>query len=195
VGLHIAIKLTWKLPPAASRPYEFQVVESKAIVPPDAKHGEDAIIGAVGAMYSAIGGIVAADAQGRAKLQRTTSTVPTKPSLLWLMQPLFVPMPSEPIGVGARWTVKQRLSMNDVDGALERTYELTGIQGDTLAIRVSGPTRWHEKGGAGSATALVDEISGTLTVNAGDVLAQSADITITEDLDVMKSVVKLKLAP
>src|SRR5262249_17500954 len=150
---------------------------------------------AVGAMYTAITGTVAADAQGRAHLTRTSATMPTNPSLLWMLQPLFVPLPSEPIGVGARWTVKQPLAMNDLDGALERTYELTSIDRDTLGIRLRGRTRWNQKGQTGSDAALAEEIAGTLTVDPADALARAADLAITEDLGVGKGVVNLTLMP
>jgi len=194
LNLAVAVKLGWKVPGDASRPYEFHVVESKALAPKDAKGGEEKIIAAVGGMYSGIAGRVDADAQGRAHLVRTTETVPTRPSLLWLIQPLLVPLPAEAIGVGAKWTVKQPVTMNDADGALERTYELTSIASDALSIKVTGSTRWTPSA-ASAGDAVVETVTGTLMVKPTDLLAQSADVTSLQDLGPAKAAVKIKLGP
>jgi hypothetical protein len=194
LGLAVAVKLGWKVPADASKPYEFHVVESKALAPKDVKGGEEQIIAAVGAMYSGNAGRVDADAQGRAHLVRTTSTLPTKPSLLWLMHPLLVPLPVEAIGIGAKWTVKQPLAMNGADGALERTYELTSTAGGVLGIKVTGSTRWTAQGGS-AGDAIVENVTGTLAVKPTDLLAQSADVTSVQDLGPTKGAVKIKLGP
>jgi hypothetical protein len=194
LNLAVAVKLGWKVPGDASRPYEFHVVESKALAPKDAKGGEEKIIAAVGGMYSGIAGRVDADAQGRAHLVRTTETVPTRPSLLWLIQPLLVPLPAEAIGVGAKWTVKQPVTLNDADGALERTYELTSIASDALSIKVTGSTRWTPRA-ASAGDAVVETLTGTLMVKPTDLLAESADVTSLQDLGPAKAAVKIKLGP
>jgi hypothetical protein len=194
LGLAVAVKLGWKVPADASNPYEFHVIESKALPPKDAKGGEEQVIAAIGAMYSGNAGRVDADAQGRAHLVRTTATVPTNPSLLWLMQPLLVPFPAEAIGVGAKWTVKQPLTMNGADGALERTYELTSTAGGVLGIKVTGSTRWTAQGGS-AGDAIVENVTGTLAVKPTDLLAQSAEVTSVQDVGPTKAAVKIKLGP
>jgi len=188
MGLAVAVTLAWTTPADATKPYEFRVTESKAIPPKDAKGGEAAIMGGVGAMYSTVGGRVVADAHGRATVARTTSTLPTRPSLLWLLHPLIVPLPAEPIGIGATWTSTQALTMDGNTGAAERTYRLAAVDGDAMTIDVSGATRWN----AGS-DSVTEVIAATLVVTPRDVLALSGHATSTQDLGAIKGVVAIEL--
>ena len=135
---------------------------------------------------------IAADAQGRGTLVRTSGIVPMKPSLLWLIHPWIVPVPGDAIGVGATWHVTQPLTMAAAQGELERTYQVTATQGDTLTLKVTGVTHWHAAGtaaGAGSDEA----IEGTLVVGRGDVLARSGQVTSIQDLGPAKARVQLAL--
>jgi hypothetical protein len=193
-AMAVAVTFAWHTPADASHAYELAVKESRGLPPADAKGGEEKIMGAVGAMYSAITLRVEADAQGRGRVIRTSSTLPTQPKLSWLLHPMIVAVPKEPIGVGATWQVKEPLSMDQMQGEMTRTYQVTAMQGDTLTLKVSGGTHWTMNGGSAD-DALEEHLDGTMVVGASDVLAISADLVDTQDLGPLQPRLHLQLGP
>ena len=53
------------------------------------------------------------------------------------MQQLVPPLPEEPVGVGAQWTLTQTVEQNGIAVQQVATYDLTGIQGNTISTDVT----------------------------------------------------------
>ncbi len=53
------------------------------------------------------------------------------------MGQIATPMPEEPVGQGASWTVTRPVTQNDIELTQESTYEITSLSGDDVDISMS----------------------------------------------------------
>jgi hypothetical protein len=112
-------------------------------------------------------------AAGAVDLQQTRGKH-TTPDWTGLLHMAIVPLPTEPVGPGARWRTRQSLGKEgDTSSVEERTYELDAIDGDRLVLRVSEQITYTTSAVAANnahAVPLETRTSGTLTVQLSSVL-------------------------
>ena len=146
---------------SSGSPSTFVVSRADGIIPADAKDVERKMIAAIWRAFERVAGRVAVDARGRAKLARTDDRLPTQPSVLYLVHAVIVPLPAEPIGLGATWHAVEQIE----DATLDRTYELIAPN----TVRVGGGTKSDDG-------ELV--VSGSITLDLEAVLPRSAELDL-----------------
>jgi len=81
------------------------------------------------------GEFIAADLELPDDLDPTMQT--TLNSMEDQLSSMMVPLPAEPVGVGARWTVHTETQVNGVQASLEAQYRLVEREGDHVVLQVS----------------------------------------------------------
>lgn len=98
-----------------------------------------------------------------------------------------VELPEEPVGVGAKWEVKQQ---NKVQGAtieLTGTYDLTSLEGDKFTAKFN-ETEASAASKAGAASAMSGNVSGTATVDLSKVVAPAVEVHVHNEVPMGKNV-------
>ncbi|HVK86918.1 MAG TPA: hypothetical protein VM513_22520 [Kofleriaceae bacterium] len=102
----------------------------------------------------------------------------TLPSWLGILHEVIVPLPSSPVGVGARWHTKQQLTADGSTVIDERDYEVLEIDGDTLRVLVVG--RATTKGNPKAEMAI--DTRGEAVIDLADPLPRSATLLSKQHL-------------
>lgn len=168
---------------------DYAVTAGKTIaVPASAGEQEASIIRMIGQSYRGIAGHALATPSHVRFAQ--TAGKPVSPSVTWMLTAAAVPLPAEPVGVGARWRAVQRGVIDRSAYVLDVTYELVGLEADSARLRVSGEQ--VEAAGEGDArTSTVDgpamamRIAGEVEIGFGDVLPRSGRWSVNVDLPEM----------
>jgi hypothetical protein len=137
-----------------------------ALIPQGNGSGSDAPDPEIGAFVRHVAGTLASDVHGRATANADSERVWTTPSIPNALSVAIVPLPTEPIGVGARWHVTGAdpvLAMTDA--AFD--YEATALDADGATVR------WTGKATGGGTTVSFD---GTATVRFADLVPERATI-------------------
>jgi hypothetical protein len=132
----------WKLLSArdGKAKYRFQITEA-GMAPPA---GELANMGAeeaavqqqVFAMVRKLGkGVVVGDAQGRVGAAHDSAIAHVSPSIPDLAELMVVPLPTEPIGVGARWRVQ---GARWADAVVDLEYEARELSAEGVTVTLQG---------------------------------------------------------
>jgi hypothetical protein len=178
-SMALAMSLDWRPPADRTGPWRFAVKRAETGVPGNPGLGERMTIGQIDAMFADVQGRVIAHRPDHFEFHQTAGP-PTKPSLLGLLHALVVPLPTEAVGIGARWEVVQTGSDEGVSTENTRRYQIVGLAHRTVALRVSGTAAWKQAAGAGldaGPPLLTEAIEGTETLNLTDILPGSADLT------------------
>ena len=104
----------------------------------------------------------------------------TTPPVPWLMHTVMVPLPEEPVGVGAKWTVEQEIDASGRKGRSKRHYELKSADDGRWSVTLSGEDVWKAAGGKADGTT---EISGNATIGMDDPLPTKADVRVVERVE------------
>lgn len=120
---------------------------------------------------------VSAGRQIRLTQNRGQTTTPPVP---WILHSVVVPLPAEPMGVGAKWTVRQPIDTLGRKGTSERAYHLRAKEGDQLTVAISGTDRWKAAGGRADGTTT---LSGESVISLDDPLPSSSKMTLVEKVE------------
>ncbi len=104
----------------------------------------------------------------------------TTPPVPWLMHTMMVPLPDEPIGEGAKWTVEQAIDASGRKGRSTRRYELERDEDGQLTVTIGGGDVWKAAGGKADGTTT---LSGRATVSVADPLPTSAEVHVVEKVE------------
>ena len=122
--------------------YDSKIVRSKAVTGAAAnKKLLENIEGHVD-FLKGVGASVVMDDRGRARGVTSNQKVSGMPlRLLWVIENTtsllsLVKLPDEAVGIGARWKVRGRLSLHDVEQLQEATYTLVERTGDEIVLDV-----------------------------------------------------------
>jgi hypothetical protein len=109
--------------------------------------------------------------------------------LEWSLQQLSMPLPEEPVGEGAKWTVKNGLKQGGVQVDQLATVELVTIEGPRVDVKMgieqaATPQDYTQPGGFGEALelkSLTATGSGEATWNLTELVPRSLNIETSED--------------
>ena len=122
--------------------YDSEIVRSKAVT--GAAASEKLLKNIEGHVdfLKGVGASVVMDDRGRARGVTSNQKVSGMPlRLLWVIENTtsllsLVKLPDEAVGIGARWKVRGRLSLHDVEQLQEATYTLVERTGDEIVLDV-----------------------------------------------------------
>jgi hypothetical protein len=118
-----------------------------------------------------------------------------------------MPLPAEPVGVGALWTFKQAVDQNGMRVAAQTTIKITAMTPTTVTITLSseltGPDQQVDVSGSKiTVSKIAGTMRGTGTIDlarltlAGDLVADLAmDMAMGGNTDHTTMTSKLRLAP
>ena len=123
--------------------YDFEIVDSKAVAGAGAKKKLLEDIEESGAFLKGMGYFVAIDELGNIRASRSdqkTAEVPLR--LLWMIYNTidfaYAPfLPEEPVGIGGRWLIRNRLSLYGIKMVQEATYTLVERTDDEIVLDVT----------------------------------------------------------
>lgn len=134
---------------------------------PQSKDGPSAPDPQIGEFVRHVAGTLASDVHGRATANVDSDKVWTTPSLPAVLSMAIVPLPTEPIGVGARWRVTGADPVLAVTDAVF-DYQATAL--DANGATVSWTAKATTKG-------VVIAMDGTTTIRFADLIPVRATIT------------------
>lgn len=106
--------------------------------PGSAGAGERQIIDTLASAYRGNAGHAVANSAGHASFTRTSAGAPVRPTVEGMFEMAVVPLPSEPVGVGARWRADRTETVDGETYTLSYTYELVALAADGARVRISG---------------------------------------------------------
>lgn len=131
------------------------------------------------------------------------------------IESISMPMPEEPVGVGAKWEVRQHSSANGISVMMKQTVELTAVQGSKITLKITmdqtappqaikNPALPPEAeinlstfSGKGTSTSMID--LSTMAVegegSASMAMAMNMKMQGMEQVMSMTTTLKLKMAP
>jgi hypothetical protein len=171
----MTLGLSWHGPKTASDPWTFAVDEA---TPSGEAYegvgaGEATILEGLHAMFAMVRGEVAFDDEGRLRVKQTKGP-DTQPAVPNLLRGVVVALPTDPIGVGAKWTIARPPDDTNATGVTE--VELTAVDGDVLTLAVAHETKFADPGAGPEAMTATESLAGTLQVGLDDVLPRAADL-------------------
>lgn len=104
----------------------------------------------------------------------------TTPPVPWLMHSLMVPLPDDPVGTGAKWTVDQPIDASGRKGRSARKYEIVSDDDGRLTVKIVGRDVWKAAGGKADGTT---DLSGTVTLSPSDPLPTEGELRIVEKVE------------
>lgn len=99
-----------------------------------------------------------------------TRGMTTQPSIAMLLYLFSIPLPAEPLGLGARWTV------TDADDS--REFEIVALTGERASVKIGAVLRPKVPPGS-QVPASVETITGLAELEFTDPLARAGEITFT----------------
>ncbi len=129
--------------------------------------------------FESVRGYVAVAASDHVTSVQTSET-PTSPSVPFLLHALLVPLPTEPVGPGARWEVIQPVDRPKIKGTGKSVYRLISTDGQALEIRMQQTRETKTESSRGPAVPVRAELVVHSHIRLSDLLPQSARGTITE---------------
>ena len=123
--------------------YDFEIVDSRAVAGAGAKKTLFEDIEESGAFLKGMGYFVAIDELGNIRASRSnqkTAEVPLR--FLWAIHNAidfaYAPfLPEEPVGIGGRWLIRNRLKLYGIEMVQEATYTLVERAGDEIVLDVT----------------------------------------------------------
>jgi hypothetical protein len=147
--------------------YEFRIRDLLPRRDPSMSDDEWKVVGQIYNAFEGVSGRARVSPAGALDLAQTGG-VSTLPSWLGLLHLAIVPLPDAPVGVSARWRTRQSITTQDgTRGDETREYELLSIDGEQIAVRMSGQVVFPE---------LTATLSGDLVVKLADALPASAKL-------------------
>lgn len=104
----------------------------------------------------------------------------TTPPVPWLLHTMMVPLPDEPVGVGATWTVEQEIDASGRKGRSKRRYEIQSDEDGVLEVKIGGDDQWKAAGGKADGTTT---LSGSATLSVTDPLPSRAEMRVVEKVE------------
>jgi hypothetical protein len=153
---------------------EWTVTDTRAVaLPASAAAGEASIIRSIAEAYRGATGHVVADSAGRGTFTRGEGQ-PVRPGVESLLEQAVVPLPAEPIGVGATW---RSARSQTIDGAIATyTYELVALDARRARVRVAGLEAATPAGDADDAAepiGMAVKLEGEAEIDFSDLLPRS----------------------
>jgi len=176
-GLRIGLGLNWT---SAGEGMSFAVTEALVGSEDGATKGpQQAMFQRMRSGFTRVRGTVEA-VDGRQLRLTQREGQPTTPPVPWLLHAIMVPLPSEPVGVGATWTVHEPIDASGRKGQSQRRYALKEKDGERLVVTIGGSDVWKAAGGRADGTTT---LSGTVTVTLKDPLPTEADLDLVEKVE------------
>lgn len=153
-------------------------------VPPPSPEEREAIAAIAGTLEKVVGQVELKGPHHIAFSQ--TEGAPTTPSVPWLLHQLAVPLPTYPIGKGAKWSVLQpTISGDGLRGIDKRIYELLELDEEGARVQMAAQIVYDVKAEprAPSEAALLGvetTTHGELRIAFGDPVPVSGELTITQ---------------
>lgn len=188
-GMKLGLVLDWsEAGTADGRPRRDYAVTGAdaASMPASAGAQEAQIIRMIASSYRGTAGHALSTPSGHVAFAQTAGK-PMTPNLTWLLSVAVVPLPVEPVGVGARWRAVQRGTIEGAAYVLDRTYELVALEADGARLRVTGEQVVAVGQGDADASTMDGltmgmRVAGDVAIGFGDVLPRSGRWSLVPEL-------------
>lgn len=209
----IAISDT-SLTPSGNLRYTGTWTETTVVAGPDTPRQ---MVEALEAEYKTLTGLVVkAEVTPRGVVEEIAVTLPKSASqqskqlfesMEQALRQIMSPLPEEPVGVGASWTVAMKVETQALTVSQEATYRLTGAEGDDLKIDVditqtAPPQDMAPPGMPAGAKVHLDRLESTgkgkMAVNLGSLVPRvemtlSSDMAMTVDAEGERQAMKMTM--
>jgi len=165
-------ELSWSSTAAAPSRYAFAVSKAHMAAPGSPSHPT------MQSRFEQVAGVATAAASDHLIFARTQGS-PTTPSVPMFLHLLSVPLPSEPVGQGARWQLSEPVTKPGMTGEATRTLHLRVLSEVGATIGIERQSTWQPRPAKAGVTGT-SAFEAEAELRFDDVLPQSAKGTFRQ---------------